>query len=223
MSLPSRELPDHALDALAARERTRIVAPLTEWRTLAAQLHQEGLLRAPDALPFDHAVVEPSRGRGWVRGTARWTVRLAAAALLLGVGIVTGRGMTFGHELLTSFSTAIADSTDASTTHVRVSGTPFGSAAAARAALVRSEAEYQRASAFLAATDTAAHTSASPEVYEDRLAALDQMAAAAKRALKDAPDDPLLNQYYLSTVEAREATIQQLARSLPADSKVVRF
>ena len=227
MSLPSKELSEQALDALAARERTRIVAPLTEWRTLALQLRDEGLLRAPGdprgarAGTPPQPRVTPRQRVGWIAPAARWTMRIAASAALITVGVVAGRGMTFGNQIAHSIQMAIADSTD--NTHVRVGGAPFGSSEEARSALVKSESEYQRAAAYLAATDTAARTPASPEVLQDRLAALDEVTVTALKALRDAPDDPLLNQYYLSAVSAREATIQRLSHSLPADARVVRF
>ena len=227
MPLPSKELSEQALDALIVRERTRIVAPLTEWRTLALQLRDEGLLRAPGDPRAAHADVPPQprvtpRERvGWLAPAARWTMRIAASAALVAVGIIAGRGMTVGNDIAHTIQMAIADSSDVS--HVRVGGAPFGSAEEARTALVKSESEYQRAAAYLAATDTAARTAASPQVLQDRLAALDEVTVTALKALRDAPDDPLLNQYYLSAVSAREATIQRLSHSLPADARVVRF
>lgn len=230
MSLPSKELSEQALDAIIARERTRIVAPLTEWRTLALQLRDEGLLRAPGdprvGQPYAGAHeagprVTPRERVGWLGPAARWTMRIAASVALVAVGIVAGRGMTVGNQIAHTIQMAIADS--AAGSHVRVGGEPFESAAEARSALVKSETEYQRAAAYLAATDTAARTVASPEVYQERLAALDEMTVTALKALRDAPDDPLLNQYYLSTVAAREATIQQLSHSLPPDARVIRF
>jgi len=227
MPLPSKELSEQALDALIVRERTRIVAPLTEWRTLALQLRDEGLLRAPgdprgartDAPPQPR--VTPRERVGWIAPAARWTMRIAASVALVAVGIVAGRGMTVGNDIAHTIQMAIADSSDVS--HVRVGGAPYGSAEEARTALVKSESEYQRAAAYLAATDTAARTAASPQVLQDRLAALDEVTVTALKALRDAPDDPLLNQYYLSAVSAREATIQRLSHSLPADARVVRF
>jgi hypothetical protein len=227
MPLPSKELSEQALDALIVRERTRIVAPLTEWRTLALQLRDEGLLRAPgdprgartDAPPQPR--VTPRERIGWIAPAARWTMRIAASAALVAVGIIAGRGMTVGNDIAHTIQMAIADSSDVS--HVRVGGAPYGSAEEARTALVKSESEYQRAAAYLAATDTAARTAASPQVLQDRLAALDEVTVTALKALRDAPDDPLLNQYYLSAVSAREATIQRLSHSLPADARVVRF
>jgi len=231
MPLPSKELSEQALDALIVRERTRIVAPLTEWRTLALQLRDEGLLRAPgDPRGAERGAhtdapsqprVTPRERIGWIAPAARWTMRIAASAALVAVGIIAGRGMTVGNDIAHTIQMAIADSSDVS--HVRVGGAPYGSAEEARTALVKSESEYQRAAAYLAATDTAARTAASPQVLQDRLAALDEVTVTALKALRDAPDDPLLNQYYLSAVSAREATIQRLSHSLPADARVVRF
>lgn len=241
MSLPSKELSEQALDALIVRERTRIVAPLTEWRSLALQLREEGLLHAPGAGAGDARAGQPYGGGyagtyggqapprvtprervSWLGTTARWTMRIAASAALVAVGIIAGRGMTIGGDIAHSIQMAIADSTDVGS-HVRVSGAPFHSAAEARTALVKSETEYQKAAAYLAATDTSARTDASPEVLRDRLAALDEMTVSAMKALRDAPDDPMLNQYYLSAVSAREATIQRLSQSLPPDARMVRF
>lgn len=225
MSLPSKELSEQALDTLIARERTRIVAPLTEWHSLAVALHDEGLLRAPSAYESARPAAAPMpRERiPWVGSVARWTVRAAAAVALVGAGIIAGQGMQFGHDIANTIHMAIADSSGSGDTHVRVNGAPYASADEARRALLKSETEYQRAAGFLAATDTTARTAVSPEVYRDRLAALDEMTVAAMKALKDAPDDPLLNQYYLSTVAAREATIQQLSHALPSDARVIRF
>src|SRR5690242_17756905 len=143
MSLPSKELSEQALDALIVRERTRIVAPLTEWRTLALQLRDEGLLRAPgdprgartDAPPQPR--VTPRERVGWIAPAARWTMRIAASVALVAVGIVAGRGMTVGNDIAHTIQMAIADSSDVS--HVRVGGAPYGSAEEARTALVKSE------------------------------------------------------------------------------------
>lgn len=240
MALPSRELPEAALDALIARERTRVVAPLTEWRLLAQQLQQEGLMRGPGAASgaasgasagaAPGAAAGSARGAhgplprgqrdGWLPAAFRWTTRAAAAALLVGGGIVVGRGMTLGNDLVTGVRAAMqADSLSG----VHASGTPFRSAEQARRALIASQAEYQRAAAFLAASDTSGQPIAGPDVYRDRLAALDEMASASMNALRESPGDPLLNQYYLSAAAAREATLQQLGRVLPAGLTMVRF
>ncbi|MGI8507929.1 MAG: hypothetical protein ACR2MQ_01235 [Gemmatimonadaceae bacterium] len=230
MALPSKELSEAALDALVAREQTRIVAPLTEWRTLALQLREEGLLRAPgsEGAPASAAYEPPRRraaGPGWKPAVARWTMRLAAAAALVGSGIVVGRGMTLGNELVQTIGAAIqGDSTDShGSVNVHVGTKPFSSATEARRVLVKSQSDYQRAASFLAATDTSAPAKINPDIYKNRLAGLDEVTTAMMNAAKEAPGDPLLNQYYLSAAAAREATLQQLDQSLPAGAKMVRF
>lgn len=239
MSLPSKELSDAALDALAARERTRVVAPLTEWHTLALQLREEGLIRGGDTWSAGRSSVHrepvaaesPARRRGgpW-RRAARWGGRVAVGAALVGSGIVAGRGMTLGEEIVPMIRAAIADSgsvrvsTGSKGTQVTVTSRGFRSPAEAQATLARAQADFQRAAAYLAASDTALPIAEqSPQVYRDRLAALDDMMAASLAALRVAPADPLLNQYYLSTVGAREATLQQLRRTLPSDARLLRF
>jgi hypothetical protein len=48
--------------------------------------------------------------------------------------------------------------------------------------------------------------------------------AEIRGALKEAPQDPVINQYYLQTVGAREATLRQLGTTLrPAGVKLNRF
>ncbi|MGI8547509.1 MAG: hypothetical protein ACR2M1_09255 [Gemmatimonadaceae bacterium] len=237
MALPSKELSESALDALIAPERTRIVAPLTEWRTLALQLREEGLLRTvgPDATaaagrsfnPASEDELKPRSRPGWKPAVARWTMRVAAGAALVGGGVVIGRGMTMGDEIVQTVRMAIAaDTTEVGphgTINVRVGGKPFSSTQEAKRVLVKSQSDYQRAAAFLLATDTSTAARISPDLYKERLAALDEMTTTAMNALKDVPGDPLLNQYYLSAAAAREGTLQQLDKSLPPGATMVRF
>ncbi|HEY7898456.1 MAG TPA: hypothetical protein VIC03_08570 [Gemmatimonadaceae bacterium] len=227
MALPSKELSDRSLDALITREQTRVVAPLTEWHHLSMSLKQEGLIRdaAGQRTRSERAYVpsaEPApRGSGWVRTTGRWTLRLAASAALVGVGIVAGRGMTFGQSLITQIQQAVSDSTGGSSVHV--AGKPFTSPASARQTLLRAQTDYQSAAAFLDASDSIPQRLGGSSLYEDRLAGLDEMTTASLSALKDAPRDPLLNQYFLSAAAAREATLQQLGNSLPVGATMERF
>jgi len=44
-----------------------------------------------------------------------------------------------------------------------------------------------------------------------------------RQALREAPQDPVINQYYQATVGAREATLRQLGTTLPAGAKLNRF
>jgi hypothetical protein len=229
MSLPSKELSDTALDALIARERTRVVAPLTEWRTLSQQLTAEGIVRPqygayggayagsaevsePNGLP----AVPRRRNRA-----VRWGTRFLAGATLLGTGIVVGRGMTFGEQIVPIVQHAMAESDT-----VRAIKSP----AEARKVLVRSEkryqeaaSQYQRAAGYLAARDTSAQIVGGPQVYQERLAALDEVLATTREKLEAAPADPVLNQYYQSAFGAREATIQQLGQTLPAGVRISHY
>jgi hypothetical protein len=233
MALPFKELPEQALDAMITREKTRIVAPLTEWSALSLALRQEGLVRdgsgardygrdfARGDFARDYAA-EPAPRGGWLRTTGRWTMRLAASAALVGAGVIAGRGMTFGQGLIDQIQVAVSDSVGHGAS-IRVGGKPFSSPADARRTLLRAQTDYQRAAAFLAATDSGPRIVGQPDMYRDRLAGLDEMTAASLIALKNAPQDPLLNQYYLSAAAAREATLQQLGNALPVGATMVRF
>jgi hypothetical protein len=59
--------------------------------------------------------------------------------------------------------------------------------------------------------------------YQRRLAVMDEVAALTRAALYEAPHDPVLNQYYLASIGAREATLQQLGNALPAGVQINRF
>jgi len=227
MALPSKELSERGLDALITREQTRIVAPLTEWHNLSMSLRQEGLIRdSAGERPRAERTYTPSaepvrRGSGWMRATGRWTMRVATGAALVGIGVVAGRGMTIGQSLVTEFQQMVSDSTRGSSVHI--SGKSFDSPAAARKTLVRAQAEYQAAAAFLDASDSVPQILGGSSVYQNRLAGLDEMTTASLTALKDAPHDPLLNQYFLAASAAREATLQQLGNSLPVGTTMERF
>ena len=68
--------------------------------------------------------------------------------------------------------------------------------------------------AWLLERQDSADTDSDPELYRTRLAALDQMAGAAREAVYDAPHDPVINSYYINTLAAREVTLKQLNASL---------
>jgi hypothetical protein len=225
MALPSKELPEQALDALITRERTRVVAPLTEWRDLSMSLRQEGLIHdGAGARSRPEAAYVPQSERGsWLRTTGRWSMRIAASAVLVGAGVVAGRGMTFGQGLYNEIQTAISDSTSGGTTTVRIGGRPFSSPSDARRSLLRAQTDYERAAAFLAATDSSPRIAGDPDTYRGRLTGLDDLTNASLTALKDAPQDPLLNQFYLSASAARQGTLRQLGNSLPVGETMVQF
>jgi hypothetical protein len=189
------------LAGLQATASARLDVPrLTEWDALATALRAEGLISAPTP-------VIPARS-----GTP-WWARMAAAALLLVCGATAGR-LSAGASLLPSDSVSMA--TTASTDMER----DFRSVAEASAVLDRAQRDYERASFWLASHDTTVNAQS---VYRARLAALEQMLTASRDGLYEAPQDPVLNQYYLSAYTAREATLRQLGAALPVDRVMESF
>jgi hypothetical protein len=102
-------------------------------------------------------------------------------------------------------------------------GSPFSNVEEALASLETSQRNYDRAVAFIAAHDSTPSSPDAGEVFRARLAALDQMAETSRQALTLAPTDLVLNQYYLSTLGAREVTLRQLGSSLGQGQRLVRF
>jgi uncharacterized protein len=99
----------------------------------------------------------------------------------------------------------------------------FASIEEARAAQRRSEQLYQQAVAYLARYDSTAVDDGSPVAYKSRLAALDRVISATSEAMREAPHDPVINGYYLTTLGQREATIRQLNTALPASLRLNSF
>ncbi|MES2521226.1 MAG: hypothetical protein V4617_00915 [Gemmatimonadota bacterium] len=164
------------------------------------------------------------KSRGWA-GT--WT-RAAAAMLLVIGGAMAGRVSAGGSALPIAIAGGADMTSDASNTSMGVAlqGTSFGGRDAfssvedANDALSDAQRVYERASLWLASNDT---TTRSSDVYRARLAALDQMMAASRSALRDAPQDPVLNHYFLAAYTAREATLQQMTSALPVDKTLESY
>ncbi len=194
-------LSEDQLDQLIAEERGSEHPPLNEWRTIAARAGEEGLIR--DSESPSSVASQP-----WMQA--------AAAVLLLIGGIAIGR--------TTNELPSRAGQTDAvregvptlSASNSKVPATTasasFASVDDASATLDRALGDYQRASAFLAANGAGATTMDSSRIYSARLAALDKVGNAMESALATAPDDPVINQYYLATMGARVATQQLVNR-----------
>ena len=192
-------LSEDQLDQIIADERARQQAPLNEWRTIAARAREEGLIRE-------------SQSRLWVSG--RPWIQAAAAMLLLVGGIAIGRTTIAipGSVQSSNQAQQIAGSggTSGATTASSIAG--FASVDDASATLERALRDYERASAFLAANSSGPTTVDSSGIYRTRLAALDKVNNAMESALRTAPHDPVINQYYLATMGARVATQQMAAR-----------
>jgi anti-sigma factor RsiW len=183
--------------AVAAQSATS--APLSNFDALLPRLRAEGLTTAPARR----------------RAIRVWTSRIAASLVLVSGGAVAGR-MTATKELpmLPRGETlATAAGTAAAVTAVP---TTFKSVDDAALVLSASQQSYQNAAAFIAAQDTASHfVGMNQNAYRTRLAVLDQMLAATRTGLYQAPQDPVLNQAFLATQGAREATIRQYSQVLP--------
>jgi len=203
-----------ALVAMAGAERTAFGLPLTRWDTIASALEA-------GAGSGDHADVTPRRT---LRIASRWPLRAAAGLLLLAGGAVLGRA--------TAGADVIPGTPSASTSTIQVVADPgarlmaesaFSSIEDARAAQRRSEQLYQQAVAYLAQYDSTAVDDGSPVAYKSRLAALDRVISATGEAMREAPHDPVINGYYLTTLGQREATIRQLNTALPASLRLDSF
>jgi hypothetical protein len=217
-------LSESELDDLVARERERGAPPLTDWSTLAVQLRAEGLIRTPT---------------GGSRFAARHWMQAAAAVMLVAGGAAVGR-----------YTSASSDGTSPAAQGADVSSSPsqgrdvkpiaesqlsgnasnasattaeFHSPEEAWATLNRAGEDYQRASAYLSASNTQVPMPTNPGTYRTRLAALDNVMTDMRAALHESPHDPVINQYYLATVGAREATLRQLGTTLPAGARLNRF
>lgn len=220
-------LSENALDELVARERERGAIPLTDWTSLSAQLREEGLIKSP-AISSQFTL------------TKRW-MQIAAAVTLTFAGAAVGRMTAGGAPAGSMEPMTVQSANDGSQSGVTQVSTqdpaagaaegaslasnkaPFTSPDEAWDALNRSGAEYQRASAYLSSTGASQPMPGQPSQYRTRLAALDNVMQEMRGALKEAPQDPVINQYYRATVGVREATLRQLGTTLPAGARLNRF
>jgi hypothetical protein len=186
------------LSRLAVEASMSFGPPSSRFDALVPRLRAEGLIEVPD-----HRVV-----------MRRWALRAAAAIAFMTVGAVGGR-LSAGLRIVgTGDQSPVTMARNAS----------FQTQDDAVQALQASQEAYQNAAAYLAAQDTTQHfIGLGPDSYRTRLAALDEMTAASRAALYRAPQDPLLNQYYLTLQTAREQTLRALAVSLPANRPLGRY
>lgn len=206
---------------LASDERRRIAPPLTDWETLSARLRAERLIAAPGE---DR---RPVRRTG--AGARELLRRAAVVVVFVGSGAVLGR-MSAGIPI----TEAVAFRGDSSAVPARAgdaAGAPvvaasnvigFGTSQEALRALEDAQRQYEAAANWLSSHDTSSSVLAADQ-YRTRLAALDRTAETMHQAMRDAPTDPYINQYYLATLSAREQTLRRLGTTLPVGSKLGRF
>jgi len=203
-----------SLVALAHAEQGAIGLPLTRWDQLAPAFRAEVPAAARRADGVNDLAAR--------RRVARRPMQAAAALLLLAGGAMLGR-VSAGAPLIPpgSEGSAAATSTTASTsTTQQASDSLFTSVADARIAQQKYELLYQQAAAFLAQHDSTAPGAGNPVAYRSRLAALDRVISTTRDAMRDAPHDPVINGYYLTTLGQREATLRQLNTALPASLRL---
>jgi len=246
------------LAAMALDERTRLAPPLTDWTSLKAALHGEGLLATGSRLsPLGARPRAATAGRGSTvqsRGPStesreplfsrRAGLRVAAALFIAAGGAALGRasagvpavpGFTVATVATAEIPDRLSDTLGVAgavvTSLVADTTAAFRSTTEALVALARAEEQYQVAAAFLLQHDSSSGMSGArsrssddpSSVYKLRLAALDNVMAASREALYEAPHDPVINRYYLATLGAREATLRQLNTSLPAGARLTRY
>jgi hypothetical protein len=224
-----------ALIAMAHAERDAIGIPLTRWDSIAGALASEPITAAPSATAAamtpsatGAAIVRPARGRR-IR-FLRTPVRAAAGFLLLAGGAMIGRVSAGASPLPVGSARSDAGSQQIAGANAGLStasrerdSQTFASIEDARLAQLRSEAMYQQAAAFLADHDSSSTTEYNPEMVKSRLAALDQMITTTRAAMREAPHDPVINGYYLTTVGQREVALRQLNTALPASLRSNSF
>jgi hypothetical protein len=146
--------------------------------------------------------------------------------LLLAAGTVAGRvsaGLTFADAVALRPAPAVSAAEGTIVPVSATSGSPmFRSTEDALAQLQRAQRAYEDAASYLAAHDTSS-SSQSSDQYRTRLAALDMASATFEQALTDAPEDPIINQYYRATMSAREVAIRRLGTTLPVNVRMGRF
>jgi len=167
---------------------------------------------------------------------ARMAGLAAAAALLVTFGMAGGRMMAPVGAGDGAMAVGQADALPSVAPVQRVAPvvstmavTQFRTPEDARATLRAAEEVYSGALLWLAAHDSAlaprqsGGSAAAAMTYRQRLEVLDASMATARRALSEAPDDPVMNRYYLATLGAREVTLRRLTTVLPASQQVLEY
>jgi len=223
----SDELAAHRrLARLALAEAVREGPPLNDWASLGAMLKAEGIISAAPVV-----LARPSR--------TQWVLRIAAGLALVAGSVVAGRWstnvdltrgeqmrgeQTRGEQTRGELTDAPRPGASTASVSTMAAAPVFASPQAAMQVLTSAQQQYSDAAAYLAAQDTTSHfIGLNVNTYRARLTALDNIVASTRAALYQAPQDPVLNQYYLSAVAAREGTLRQYKAALPAAQRLGRY
>ena len=194
-----------SLAELASAESARIGMPLTRWETLAPALVADRII---DGMPAP--VRHKTHTRPWLQAAA--AVLLVAGGMMAGRSSVGAPPIPFGDSNTVAVVTPSTDSLP-----------HFESIEQARAAQAQSQLLFQTATSYLAQQDTANHSADTPSAMRTRLAALDRAREVMGEALNEAPYDPVINGYYLTTLGQREATLRQLNTAMPANMRLTSY
>ena len=192
---------------LAVNNSASIDSPLTSWEALRPALGRDGIIDDGTRAP----IVTRRVSRPWLQA--------AAAVLLVAGGMIGGR-LSAGASAVPGGAIATATQTSSAATD---SAAHFRSVEDARAAQSQAQMLYQNATAFIAQQDTSTMPAESPAAMRTRLAALDRTRRVLGEALNEAPYDPVINGYYLSTIGQREATIRQMNVASPAGYRLTTY
>ena len=198
------------LVAMAHAERMPLGLPLTRWESIASALATEEASLFVRRQPTARSV--------------RWPLQVAAGLLLVAGGAMLGR-VSVGTAPLPGVAaqsfTANAGAGPSPTERLAADSV-FASIDDARVAQARSEQLYQQAAAFLAQHDSSS-VGDGPVAVRSRLAYVDRVLSATRQAMREAPHDPVINGYYLTTIGQREATLRQLNTALPASLRLTSY
>lgn len=208
-----------SLLAMAGAERDVMGIPLTRWDALSRRLREEGLLVAGEPMSVTAEFATPVGKR---RPSGRALMRFAAAIMLVVGGTVMGRAST-GASILPGgvLGTGPDRSVAVRPFSEETIPTTFASVEEAQEYKELYEAAYRNAVAYLAAHDSIAR--GTPAAMRARLAALDDVSRTMSEALRDAPYDPVINDFYINSFGQREATLRQLNTVLPQGVRMNGF
>lgn len=214
----AQEMAAHrSLLAMAGAERDVMGIPLTRWDALSRKLREDGLIAGEMSVTAEFAAPVGKR-----RPSARAMMRFAAAIMLVVGGAVAGRASTgapiipgglAGDESARSVARGPFSEEEIPTT--------FASLQEAQRYRELYGAAYRSAVAYLAENDTVGR--GTPAVMRARLSALDRVSRTMGEALKDAPYDPVINDFYINSFGQREATLRQLNTVLPQGVRLNGF